>query len=108
MGRELIMKFFSFLKRPDINEGLEKFKTTSGAVLIDVRTKEEYAERKIDGSINLPLQEIEKITSVVPDKSTPIFLHCRSGKRSGKAQKILSAMGYTNAVNIGGIISYKP
>lgn len=101
------MGLFSFLKKPDINEGVQKFRETENAVLLDVRTKEEYAERKIDGSINLPLQEIEKITSVVPDKSTPIFLHCRSGKRSGKAQKILSSMGYTNAVNIGGIISYK-
>ena len=103
----MIMGFLSFFKRLDINAGVEKFRQTKGAVLIDVRTKEEYAERKIEGSINLPLQEIEKITSVVPDKSTPVFLHCRSGKRSGKALKILTAMGYTNAVNIGGIMSYK-
>ncbi len=98
------MGIFSFLKKPDINSGLQKFRETENAVLLDVRTKEEYAERKIEGSINLPLQEIEKITTVVPDKSTPIFLHCRSGKRSGKAQKILASMGYTNAVNIGGIM----
>ena len=101
------MGLFSFLKTPDINKGLEKFRETENAVLLDVRTKEEYAERKIEGSINLPLDEIEKIVSVVPDKSTPVFLHCRSGKRSGRAQKILASMGYTNAVNIGGIMTYK-
>ena len=101
------MGLFSFLKRPDINEGLKAFKSTDGAVLIDVRTEEEYAERKIEGSINLPLDEIQRITDVVPDKSTPVFLHCRSGKRSGRAQKILASMGYTNAVNIGGIMTYK-
>lgn len=101
------MGLFSFFRRPDINEGLQKFRETENAVLVDVRTKEEYAERKIEGSINLPLDEILKITSVVPDKSTPVFLHCRSGKRSGKAQKILSSMGYTNAENIGGIMNYK-
>ena len=101
------MGIFSFLKKPDINEGVQKFRETENAVLLDVRTKEEYAEKKIEGSINLPLQEIDKIASVVPDKSTPIFLHCRSGKRSGKAQKILASMGYTNVMNIGGIISYK-
>ena len=100
------MGLFSFLKRIDINEGLKAFRETDGAVLIDVRTKEEYSERKIEGSVNLPLQEIEKIASFVPDKSTPVFLHCRSGKRSGKAEKVLRKMGYTNAVNIGGIISY--
>ena len=103
----MIMGLFSFLKMPDINDGIEKFRQTKGAVLIDVRTKEEYAERKIDGSINLPLQEIDKITSVVPDKNTPVFLHCRSGKRSGKAEKFLRKMGYTNAQNIGGIMNYK-
>ncbi len=102
------MDFFSFLKRPDINEGLKNFKATKGAVLLDVRTKEEYSERKIEGSVNLPLQEIQRITAVVPDKNTPVFLHCRSGKRSGRAQKILTSMGYTNVVNIGGIINYKP
>lgn len=101
------MSLFTFLKKPDINEGLRIFKETENAVLLDVRTKEEYAERKIEGSINLPLQEIEKTAEVVPDKNTPVFLHCRSGKRSGKAQKILAAMGYTNVVNIGGIRDYK-
>lgn len=101
------MGLFSFLKVPDINKGLEKFRETENAVLLDVRTKEEYAERKIEGSINLPLDEIQRITDVVPDKSTPVFLHCRSGKRSGRAQKILTSMGYINAVNIGGIMSYK-
>ena len=101
------MGLFSFFKTPDINEGLKTFRTTEGAVLLDVRTNEEYAERKIEGSINLPLQEIQKITSVVPDKNTPVFLHCRSGKSSGKAQKILSSMGYTKVVNIGGIKDYR-
>lgn len=101
------MGLFSFLKSPDINKGLEKFRETENAVLLDVRTKEEYAERKIEGSINLPLDEIQRITDVVPDKSTPVFLHCRSGKRSGRAQKILTSMGYTNAVNIGGIMTFK-
>ena len=101
------MGIFSFLKVPDINKGLEKFRETENAVLLDVRTKEEYAERKIEGSVNLPLDEIQRITDVVPDKSTPVFLHCRSGKRSGRAQKILASMGYTNAVNIGGIMTYK-
>ena len=101
------MGILSFLKRPDINAGVEKFRQTKDAVLIDVRTEEEYAERKIEGSINLPLQEIEKITSVVPSKTTPVFLHCRSGKRSGKAEKILKKMGYISVENIGGIINYK-
>ena len=41
------MGLFDFLKMPDINEELEKYKTTPGAVLLDVRTDEEYAEGRI-------------------------------------------------------------
>ena len=52
------MGLFSFLKRTDINEGLKTFRETDGAVLIDVRTKEEYSERKIEGSTPTPHKEV--------------------------------------------------
>ena len=90
-----------------INEAIEMMETEDNYIILDVRTKEEYAERRIEGSVNLPLQEIEKISSLIPDKNTPIFLHCRSGKRSSRAAKILVSMGYTRAVNIGGIKDYR-
>ena len=85
----------------------EKAVADKAYVVLDVRTPEEYREGRVPGSINLPLQEIERITSVVPSKTTPVFLHCRSGKRSGKAEKILKKMGYISVENIGGIINYK-
>ncbi|MCI7606722.1 MAG: rhodanese-like domain-containing protein [Spirochaetales bacterium] len=101
------MGFFDFLKGPDINEGVKEYRETNGAVLIDVRTPEEYREGHIPESMNIPLQSINKVTRIIDDKSTPIFVHCLSGARSRQATNILKQLGYTNVKNIGGISSYK-
>ena len=101
------MSFFNLFKMPDINEGIEQFKNTKNAVLIDVRTKEEYDEGYIEGSINIPLDNLRDVENVVPDKNTPIFVHCLSGSRSASATKGLTMLGYTKVNNIGGIYGYK-
>ena len=49
------MGFFDFLKRPDMGQELERFAQTPGALLLDVRTEEEYAGGHIPGSRNVPL-----------------------------------------------------
>ena len=49
------MSFMDLFRRTDINEGVEQYKKEAGAVLLDVRTKEEYKEGHIEGSINVPL-----------------------------------------------------
>ena len=82
------MGFLSFLQAKDINSGVRSFLSTEGAVLLDVRTPEEYAEGHIEGSRNIPLQNIERTESVFKDKSTPLFVHCRSGARSAQATSI--------------------
>ncbi len=100
------MGLFNLLKTKDINAGVRDFRSTEGAVLLDVRTAEEYREGHIDGSINLPLDRITAIASIVKDKSTPLFVHCLSGGRSGRAVDYLKQIGYNNVKNIGGIGSY--
>ncbi len=47
---------FELFRKKDINQGVEEWKSTEGAILLDVRTKEEYRTYHIDGSINIPLQ----------------------------------------------------
>ena len=101
------MGLFDFLKGNDINRGVEDCKADSGAVLLDVRTPEEYADGRIPGSVNIPLQSMERVTSVIGDKDTPLYVYCYSGARSRQATGLLRKMGYTAVHNIGGIASYK-
>ena len=100
------MGFFDFLKGPDINQGVKEYNATDGAVLLDVRTPDEYRQGHIPGSKNVPLQSIDKVTVMINNKATPIFVHCLSGTRSRQAAAILQQMGYTNVKNIGGISAY--
>ena len=100
------MGFFDFLKGPDINQGVKEYRVTDGAVLLDVRTPDEYRQGHIPGSKNVPLQSIDKVTVMIDNKATPIFVHCLSGARSCQATAILKQMGYTNVKNIGGISAY--
>jgi phage shock protein E len=73
-----------------------------GAVVVDVRTAEEFKARHVAGVTNIPLAELKQsVSGVVTNKSQVILLHCKSGRRSGIAEGELRAMGYTNAFNIG-------
>ncbi len=101
------MGFFDHLKPADINAGVEDFRATPGARLIDVRTSAEYAGGHIPGAANVPLQQIASIVSEVPDKATPLFVYCMSGARSQQAVAALKRMGYTDARNIGGIGNWR-
>ena len=100
------MGFFDFLKGPDINQGVKEYSVTDGAVLLDVRTPDEYRQGHIPGSKNIPLQSINKVAGVIDNKATPIFVHGLSGARSRQASAILKQLGYTNVKNIGGISAY--
>ena len=100
------MGFFQFVKTPDINRGIADCRNTEGAVLLDVRTPQEYREGHIPGSKNIPLQTIDKISSVADNKNIPLFVYCHSGARSRQAAAVLQSMGYTNVTNIGGIAAY--
>lgn len=96
-----------FRNTADINAGVAEYKTINGAVLLDVRTAEEYRDGHIDGSVNLPLDRISSIENTVKEKNTPLYVHCYSGSRSGQAVSYLKKIGYTNAKNIGGISRYR-
>ena|SRR5688572_12112276 len=64
-----------------------------GAVIIDVRTNEEYQAGHIEGSRNIPLDNIKKEAAALKNLNTPVVTVCRSGNRSGMAKSILVAAG---------------
>ncbi|MGN0983673.1 MAG: rhodanese-like domain-containing protein [Gemmiger sp.] len=91
----------------DINEGLLRFQATPGAVLLDVRTPQEYAAGHLPGSWNLPVEELDRAPEMVPDQRTPLFLYCRSGARSHRAAERLRRMEYQQVCSIGGVNAYR-
>ena len=99
------MGLLDFLRTPDINQGVAEYHETPGAILLDVRAPQEYEYKHIPDSKNIPLDNLEAVSSIA-DKDTPLFVYCYSGGRSSQAVKMLQRMGYTNVKNIGGIASY--
>ncbi|WP_394561927.1 rhodanese-like domain-containing protein [Aquipseudomonas alcaligenes] len=79
------------------------------AVLIDVRTQEEFAAGALPGASLIPHEQIaQRIAAVAPDKNAPVVLYCRSGRRSGIAQDRLLELGYSNVINAGGYEQLQP
>lgn len=80
-----------------------------GAILLDVRTKDEYNEKHIDGASLLPLDkiDIDSISQIVSEKDTPIIVYCRSGNRSQQAREKLIALGYSKVYDLGAMSNWK-
>jgi len=108
-----------------------------GALLIDVRTAKEFAQGHVDGALNIPYQETDKLMSAIgtdktrpvvvycrsgnipyqetdklmsaigTDKTRPVVVYCRSGNRSGKSKVVLETKGYTNIFNATGYEALK-
>ena len=100
------MRLLDLLKSQNINQGIKEYQSVRGAVLLDVRTSREYMEGHVPESKNVPLQTIGKITALVKNRETPLYVYCYSGARSNQAVQLLRRMGYTKVTNIGGIASY--
>ncbi|MFX1309535.1 MAG: FAD-dependent oxidoreductase [Promethearchaeota archaeon] len=73
----------------------------NGALLLDVRTKEEFAARTIDGSINIPIEVLRKRLDEIPH-SQPIYVYCEVGYRSYLALRILLQSGYKEVYELTG------
>lgn len=100
------MGIFNLLEQPDINRGVQEYKNEKNAILLDVRTSQEYREGHIPGSKNVPLQRLDKLEELTENKDTVLYVYCHSGARSRQATSFLQYMGYTNVHNIGGITAY--
>ena len=98
-----------FDRRKDIcKEDLPKY-IRQGAILIDVRSPQEYREGHINGAISIPDYMIRReIEHIITNKTELIVVYCSTGHRSIQAQKILERMGYINVYNLYDGISFIP
>ena len=79
---------------------------SESAVLIDVRTPEEFAEGHLEGAVNINVNDKDFETKLnALEKDNALLLYCRSGMRSGKASKIASQQGFKEIYDMFGGIS---
>ena len=101
------MSIFDYFRKADINAGLTDYRQTKGAMLVDVRTVEEYRGGHIPSAHNFPVENMKDIARLIPKKDTPVYLYCQSGRRAVRARDKMKSMGYTNVQAIGGIEGYR-
>lgn len=73
-----------------------------GAIILDVRSKGEFAGGHIKGAINIPVDALSANLGQLKDKNKTIITCCASGMRSASAKSILQSKGYTTVLNGGG------
>ena len=70
-------------------------------ILLDVRTPQEFSRGKIEGAINVPVDDVpQKIERVIPDKNAIIYVYCLSASRSPIAVEMMQELGYKKAFNM--------
>ncbi|MCE9678298.1 rhodanese-like domain-containing protein [Shewanella sp. AS1] len=75
----------------------------NGALVVDVRTPEEFNQGHLDNAINIPYESIaDAFTKQNIAKDRNVVVYCRSGRRSGIAQESLIKLGYQHVHNGGG------
>ena len=95
--RKLYNRLFCRLDKTDFTqeEATEIYERTN-ALLIDVRTPEEYRENHIEGAVNIPVYEIDNLKNEIIDPNKVILVYCKTGKRSKIVKQILIQNGYKN------------
>jgi phage shock protein E len=78
-------------------------KIQEGAVIVDVRTIDEYEDGHFPKAINIPVNELPKRAAEIGPKDKPVLLYCESGSRSAMGAMLLKTMGFSDVTNAGGI-----
>lgn len=98
-----VFSAFFYMKNDIASPSEVKEWINSGALIVDVRTPDEFASAQFHGAINIPLSELDKNLQLFGDKEMKIVVYCRTGNRSGQAKNILEKNGFTNVINGGGL-----
>ena len=88
----------------------DQLKDDANAVILDVRTEDEFSEGVIPGAFNIDIYKGQGFIYALEelDKSKNYYVYCRSGGRSGQACLIMSQLGFENTYNLlGGIMNWE-
>ncbi len=93
--------YLVFMRGSDVTAADARRLVESGARLVDVRTREEFAAGHLPGAVNIPVQELDRRMTELEPKDEPVVLYCRSGNRSGLAARMLKSAGYSAVHDLG-------
>ena len=90
------------------SEAREKINEHQDAFILDVRTHEEFYQRRIPGAVNIHYTEIAALQALLPqDNNAMILVYCQTGRRAGIAAFELAELGYTNIFVFPGMIDWE-
>lgn len=89
-------------KSGEIAPGTAREYLQHGALVIDVRSAEEFSSGHLSAAVNLPLGDLaHSLPRLAKDKNQVLLMHCQSGVRSARATSQAKAMGYAHTFNLG-------
>lgn len=98
----LVAAMYFFAPRGDTSAEKAHSLVTEGAVLVDVRTRDEFAAGHIEGARNIPVDSLPtRLGELGPPASTTVVVYCQTGRRSTQAARTLREAGFTSVHNLG-------
>ena len=76
-------------------------RVAAGAMLVDVRTPDEFAAGHLPGAVNIPVEELPRRFAELGSPEKPLVVYCRSGARSSRAERLLKERGFQDVFNLG-------
>ena len=86
-----------------VEKALAKEKIKQGALVVDVRSADEFADGHYADAKNIPVSEIARRAEELGDKNRPVVVYCAAGVRAAKAKAILLNAGFKDVTNAGGL-----
>lgn len=81
----------------------ERIRAESAPLVLDVRTRREYARGHIPGAVNIPYDELPgRLDELDGDKTAEVVVYCQMGRLAVVAEDVLARAGYTNVRNLKG------
>ena len=91
----------------DVHQVWELLQASADCLLIDVREYPEYAAGRVPGARLIPLGEIARRHAEI-ERSKPVYVMCRTGRRSGEARERLLSFGFEEVINVtGGMVAWE-